>query len=253
MKLYSWNVNGLRAVLKKNFEEFVLEHDPDVLCLQETKARPEQVELPLSLGGYKTYWNSAEKAGYSGTAIFSKTEPLEVTYGMGLPEHDTEGRVITATFKDFHLVTVYTPNSQSELRRLNYRLEWDAAFRDFLKGLEKSKPVVFCGDLNVSHHEVDLARPGSNRHNPGFSEPERKSFTKHLEAGFIDTYRAANPDKEGAYSWWSYRAGARGKNVGWRLDYFCVSEAFTEQVSAPEIHADVLGSDHCPVSLIVGA
>lgn len=253
MKLYSWNVNGLRAVLKKNFEEFVLEHDPDVLCLQETKARPEQVELPLSLGGYKTYWNSAEKAGYSGTAIFSKTEPLEVTYGMGLPEHDTEGRVITATFKDFHLVTVYTPNSQSELRRLNYRLEWDAAFRDFLKGLEKSKPVVFCGDLNVSHHEVDLARPGSNRHNPGFSEPERKSFTKHLEAGFIDTYRAANPDKEGAYSWWSYRAGARGKNVGWRLDYFCVSEAFREQVSAPEIHADVLGSDHCPVSLIVGA
>ncbi len=250
-KLYSWNVNGIRAVLKKNFEEFVQEHDPDVLCLQETKARAEQVELPLSMAGYKTYWNSAEKAGYSGTAIFTKTEPLEVSYGIGVPELDTEGRVITATYEDFHLVTVYTPNAQSELRRLDYRLRWDTAFREYLMGLEKSKPVIFCGDLNVCHHEIDLARPNTNRHSPGFSDPERESFTSLLVAGFIDTFRHENPTLEGAYSWWSYRAGARGNNVGWRLDYFGVSKAFHENVSAPKIHADVLGSDHCPVSIEV--
>jgi len=250
-KLYSWNVNGIRAVLKKNFEEFVLEHDPDVLCLQETKARAEQVELPLSLAGYKTYWNSAEKAGYSSTAIFTKEEPLEVINGIGIPEHDTEGRVITATYPDYHLVTVYTPNSQSELRRLEYRLEWDIAFRNYLKELEKTKPVIFCGDLNVSHHEIDLARPSANRSNPGFSDPERESFTHLLDAGFIDTYREENPEKEGAYSWWSYRAGARGNNVGWRLDYFGVSKDFQAKVTNPQIHADVLGSDNCPVSIEV--
>ena len=252
MKLYSWNVNGIRAVLKKNFEEFVLEHDPDVLCLQETKARPEQVELPLTMGGYKAYWCSAEKAGYSGTAIFSKTAPLEVSYGLGIPEHDTEGRVITATFEDFHLVTVYTPNSQNELKRLDYRMEWDTAFLAHLKALEETKPVVFCGDLNVSHHEIDLARPAANRKNAGFSDQERESFTRLLDAGFIDTYRHANPTQEGAYSWWSYRAGARGKNIGWRLDYFGVSTSLIERITNPQIHADVLGSDHCPVSIEVG-
>ena len=249
MKIYSWNVNGIRAVLKKNFEEFVLEHEPDVLCLQETKAREEQVELPLTMGGYKSYWNSAEKAGYSGTAIFSKEAPLEVRYGMGIPEHDTEGRVITATYEQFHLVTVYTPNAQNELKRLDYRMEWDAAFLAYLKMLEETKPVVFCGDLNVSHQEIDLARPKANRKNAGFSDEERASFTSLLEAGFVDTYRVANPEKEGAYSWWSYRAGARGKNIGWRLDYFGVSTGFHGKVKAADIHADVLGSDHCPVSI----
>lgn len=251
MKLYSWNVNGIRAVLKKNFEEFVAEHDPDVLCLQETKARPEQVELPLSLAEYKTYWNSADKAGYSGTAIFSKTEPLEISYDLGIPEHDTEGRVITATYEHFHLVTVYTPNSQNELKRLDYRLSWDEAFRKYLANLEKSKPVIFCGDLNVSHNEIDLARPTANRKNAGFSNAERESFTKLLDAGFTDTFRAQNPEQEGAYSWWSYRAGARGKNIGWRLDYFGVSNSFLNNTEKPQIHADVLGSDHCPVSIEV--
>jgi len=249
MKLYSWNVNGIRAVLKKNFEEFVEEHQPDVLCLQETKAQAEQVDLPLTMAGYRTYWNSAEKAGYSGTAIFTKVEPLEVSYGMGIDEHDKEGRVITATFEDFHLVTVYTPNAQNQLKRLDYRLEWDAAFRRYLKSLEASKPVIFCGDLNVCHNEIDLARPKANRMNAGFSDPERESFGALLNEGFIDTFRAANPELEGAYSWWSYRAGARGKNIGWRLDYFGVSESLHARVKNPLIHSDVLGSDHCPVSI----
>ena len=249
MKRYSWNVNGIRAVLKKNFEEFVLEHSPDVLCLQETKARAEQVELPLTLAGYRTYWNSAEKAGYSGTAIFSKTEPLEVSYGLGVDIHDTEGRVITATYEDFHLVTVYTPNAQNELKRLDYRLEWDAAFREYLKGLEATKPVIFCGDMNVCHQEIDLARPAANRNSAGFSDAERESFTHLLDSGFVDTFRAANPELEGAYSWWSYRAGARGKNIGWRLDYFGTSKSIHDRVKNPQIHADVLGSDHCPVSI----
>ena len=250
-KLYSWNVNGIRAVLKKNFEEFVTDHEPDVLCLQETKAQADQVDLPLSLGHYKTYWNSAEKAGYSGTAIFSKEEPEEVSYGIGIEEHDKEGRVITASFPEFHLVTVYTPNAQNALKRIDYRLEWDFAFRKYLKHLEKSKPVIFCGDLNVSHQEIDLARPSANKKNAGFSAEERESFSDLLESGFVDTYRAEYPDQEGAYSWWSYRAGARGKNVGWRLDYFGVSKSYIKNVSNPQIHADVLGSDHCPVSLEV--
>lgn len=248
-KLYSWNVNGIRAVLKKNFEEFILEHSPDILCLQETKAKAEQVEIPLSLAPYKTYWYSAEKAGYSGTAIFTKSAPEQITYGLGIPELDTEGRVITATYKDFHLVTVYTPNAQSELKRLDFRLSWDFAFREYLKQLEESKPVIFCGDLNVCHQEIDLARPSANRNNPGFSDAERESFSHLLDAGFIDTYRAAHPDKEGAYSWWSYRAGARGKNIGWRLDYFGVSSSIKQYISNPKIHNDVMGSDHCPVSI----
>ena len=249
MRLISWNVNGIRAAIKKNFAEFVSEHQPDILCLQETKARPEQVDLPLELAGYHSYWNSAEKPGYSGTAIFSKSKPLNVTLGIGIEEHDSEGRVITAEFENFYLVTVYTPNSQNELRRLPYRQQWDADFLHYCKELEQSKPVIFCGDLNVAHQEIDLARPKQNRNSAGFSDQERANFDNILEAGFIDTYRHFYPDKTDAYSWWSYRAGARGKNIGWRLDYFCVSAQYMNQVTKAEILAEVAGSDHCPVVL----
>ncbi|NWK54611.1 exodeoxyribonuclease III [Verrucomicrobiaceae bacterium N1E253] len=249
MRLISWNVNGIRAVLKKNFTEFVLDHAPDVLCLQETKARPEQVDIPLELAGYKCYWNAAEKPGYSGTAIFSKSAPIEVSEGIGIEEHDTEGRVITAEYQDFYLVTVYTPNSQNELKRLPYRQEWDAAFLGYCKNLEEKKPVVFCGDLNVSHREIDLARPKQNRKNAGFSDQERAGFDNILDAGFIDSFRHFYPDQTDAYSWWSYRAGARGKNIGWRLDYFCVSSSIIDKVESAGILSDVLGSDHCPVLL----
>ena len=250
MKLISWNVNGLRAVLKKNFTEFVLEHDPDVLCLQETKARPEQVELPLELGHYRTYWNSAEKAGYSGTAIFTKTKPLSERYGMGLEEHDKEGRVITLEYENYFVVTVYTPNSKNELLRLPYRMEWDVAFREYLKALEaEGKPVMMCGDLNVAHENIDLARPKTNHFSAGFSDQERDGYRELLKAGFVDTFRHFHPEKEGAYSWWSYRAGARGNNVGWRIDYWCVSPELVPKMTAAEINADVLGSDHCPVTL----
>lgn len=247
MKLISWNVNGIRAVIKKNFAEFLTEHQPDILCLQETKARAEQVDLPLEAAGYQTYWNSAEKAGYSGTAIFTKQEPLNVTYGIGIDEHDTEGRVITAEFEDYHLVTVYTPNSKNELLRLPYRQRWDADFLAYCKMLEKNKPVIFCGDLNVAHQEIDLARPKQNRKNAGFSDEERAGFNNILAAGFTDTFRHFQPDTTEAYSWWSYRAGARGKNIGWRIDYFCVTESYIENITKAEILADVLGSDHCPV------
>ncbi len=249
MKIISWNVNGIRAVIKKNFAEFLSEHQPDILCLQETKAREEQVELPLEAAGYRTYWNSAQKAGYSSTAIFTKTQPLNVTNGMGIEEHDTEGRVITAEYPDFYLVTVYTPNSKSELLRLPYRQRWDDDFLAYCKGLEETKPVIFCGDLNVAHQEIDLARPKNNSKNPGFSDEERAKFDNILSAGFTDTFRHFHPDKEDAYSWWSYRAGARGKNIGWRLDYFCVSPSILGQVSDAAILSDVLGSDHCPVSI----
>ena len=249
MRIISWNVNGIRAVIKKNFAEFVSEHQPDILCLQETKARSEQVDLPLELAGYHTYWNSAEKPGYSGTAIFSKSEPLNVTLGIGIEEHDSEGRVITAEFQDFYLVTVYTPNSQNELRRLPYRQQWDADFLRYCKELEQSKPVIFCGDLNVAHCEIDLARPKQNRNSAGFSDQERANFDNILEAGFIDSFRHFYPDKADAYSWWSYRAGARGKNIGWRLDYFCVSAHYMDQVTKAEILAEIAGSDHCPVVL----
>ena len=249
MKIISWNVNGIRAVIKKNFAEFISEYQPDILCLQETKARAEQVDLPLELAGYKTYWNAAEKPGYSGTAIFTKYEPIAVSYGIGIDEHDTEGRVITAEFDDFHLVTVYTPNSQNELRRLPYRQQWDADFLKYCKDLEQSKPVIFCGDLNVAHREIDLARPKQNRNSAGFSDEERANFDSITDQGFIDTFRHFQPDQTNAYSWWSYRAGARGKNIGWRLDYFCVSEAFIDRVEAAGILSQVLGSDHCPVTL----
>ena len=252
MKLISWNVNGLRAVLKKNFTDFVLAENPDILCLQETKARPEQVELPLDLGHYKTYWNSAEKAGYSGVAIFTKHAPLDIRYGMGLAEHDSEGRIITLEFPDFFLATVYTPNSQNELRRLPYRQGWDRAFLKYMQALEKEgKPVIFCGDLNVAHREIDLARPKQNTKNAGFSPEERAGFDEIVGAGFIDTFRHFYPDLTEAYSWWSYRASARAKNIGWRLDYWCASTALRERFASARILHETLGSDHCPVELIL--
>lgn len=250
MKLTSWNVNGIRAVLKKNFTEFVLDHDPDFLCLQETKARPEQVDLPLELSHYRTYWNSAEKAGYAGTAIFTKTEPLGERYGIGIEEHDQEGRVITLEYKNYFIVTVYTPNSKNELLRLPYRIEWDAAFLAFLKELEaEGKPVLVCGDLNVAHEEIDLARPKANHFSAGFSDQERDGFRNLIAAGFTDTFRHFHPDQTEAYSWWSYRGGARARNVGWRIDYWCVSSELNEKLQSAEINAGILGSDHCPVTL----
>jgi len=249
MKIISWNVNGIRAVIKKNFAEFLTDHQPDILCLQETKARSEQVDLPLETAGYHTYWNSADKAGYSSTAIFTKTKPLSITNGIGIDEHDTEGRVITAEYEDFHLVTVYTPNSKSELLRLPYRQRWDDDFLAYCKNLEKTKPVIFCGDLNVAHREIDLARPKTNHKNPGFTPEERGKFDNILSAGFIDTFRHFYPETTDAYSWWSYRAGARGKNVGWRLDYVCASVSLMDKITDSSILSDVLGSDHCPVSI----
>jgi exodeoxyribonuclease-3 len=252
MKLLSWNVNGLRAVLGKGFGGFISDEQPDILCLQETKARPEQVQLPLELGGYHDYWNSAEKPGYSGVAVFSREKPLAVSHGMGLPEHDTEGRVLTLDYPDFILVNVYTPNAQDELRRLPYRLRWDEAFRAHLLACAKRKPVVFCGDLNVAHQELDIARPKENRRSPGFSDEERESFTRLLESGFVDTYRQFYPDRAGAYSWWSYRAGARQRNIGWRIDYFGVSSAFSKRVTSATILPQVHGSDHCPVGICLG-
>jgi exodeoxyribonuclease-3 len=251
MLLISWNVNGIRAALTKGMADFVSGEQPDVLCLQETKAREEQVDLPLEFAGYQRFWNSAQKPGYSGTAIFCKTKPLAVEYGIRHDHHDTEGRVITAEFADFSLVTVYTPNSQDELRRLDYRMQWDADFLAFVKAIEveKKKPVIFCGDLNVSHQEIDLARPRENRRNPGFTDEERMGFSNMVEAGFIDSFRHLYPDKRDAYSWWSYRAGARERNVGWRLDYFLTSQALRERIAAAEILPHVHGSDHCPVSL----
>lgn len=249
MRIISWNVNGIRAVLKKNFEEWFSEVAPDILCVQETKARPEQVQLPLTCAGYHAYWNAAEKAGYSGTLILTKRKPLSVSNGMGIPEHDTEGRVITAEFESFYLVTVYTPNAQNGLARIDYRMSWDRAFLDFVKDLEKAKPVIFCGDLNVAHQEIDLARPAANRNNAGFSEQERAAFDTIVEHGFIDTFRHFYPDKAEAYSWWSYRAGARKRNVGWRIDYVCASATLAPKLKGAEILHDVLGSDHCPVAV----
>lgn len=251
VKLHSWNVNGLRAVLGKGFADYVATERPDILCLQETKARPEQVELPLELGGYRTYWNSAEKPGYSGVAVFSREKPLDVKLGLGVEAHDREGRVLTLEYADFILVNVYTPNSQDGLRRLPYRLEWDEVFREHLVRESKRKPVVFCGDLNVAHSEIDLARPRENRMNPGFSDQERESFSRLLDAGFTDTFRHVHPDATGAYSWWSYRAGARQNNVGWRIDYFGVSSHWKDRVKSAAILPHVHGSDHCPVELVL--
>jgi len=249
MKIISWDVNGIRAALNKGLADFLSAENPDILCLQETKAREDQVELPLEFGAYKPFWNSAEKPGYSGTAIFTKQPPLSCTNGLGIGEHDKEGRVITLEYPDFHLVNVYTVNEQDGLRRLPYRLEWDAAFREHLNRLALSKPVIFCGDLNVAHNEIDLARPGANRKSAGFSDEERASFSELLDSGFIDTFRHLYPDKADAYSWWSYRGGARQRNVGWRIDYFGVSPSLIPRVAEAAILPHVLGSDHCPVSI----
>ena len=249
MKLISWNVNGLRACVGKNFMEFFNEIDADIFCIQESKLQEGQIDLDLP--GYFQYWNYAEKKGYSGTAIFTKKEPLSVSYGIGIEEHDKEGRVITLEYDHFYMITVYTPNSQNELARLSYRMEWEDAFRTYLKELEKLKPVVVCGDLNVAHKEIDLKNPKTNRKNAGFTDEEREKFSILLENGFIDTFRYFYPDLEGIYSWWSYRFQARAKNAGWRIDYFLVSESLKEYVKGAHSHTDILGSDHCPVECIL--
>ena len=247
MKFVSWNVNGIRACVQKGFLDFFKEADADIFCIQETKMQEGQ--LTLELDGYHQYWNSAVKKGYSGTAIFTKKEPVSVSYGIGIEEHDQEGRVITLEFEDFYFITVYTPNSQSKLKRLDYRMKWESDFLSYLKKLEERKPVVFCGDLNVAHTEIDLKNPKTNRKNAGFTDEERQKFTELLEAGFIDTFRYFYPDKEGIYSWWSYRFKAREKNAGWRIDYFCVSEGLKDRLKGAKILTDVYGSDHCPVIL----
>ena len=247
MKLISWNVNGLRACLKKGFLESFQSLDADVFCLQETKLQPGQVELDLP--GYAQYWNSAEKKGYSGTAVFTRREPLAVTYDIGDADHVGEGRSITLEFPDCYVVTVYTPNAQEGLARLPYRMAWEDAFRAYLRELDGKKPVIVCGDLNVAHEEIDLKNPKTNRGNAGFSDEERAKFGELLAAGFTDTFRWLYPDRTGAYSWWSYRFHARENNAGWRIDYFLVSDRLRERIAAAEIHADIYGSDHCPVSL----
>ena len=247
MKLISWNVNGLRAAVKKGFIENFNALDADIFCLQETKLQAGQIELDLP--GYHQYWCYAEKKGYSGTAVFTRTEPISVTYNLGYPEHDMEGRVITCEFEDFYFVTGYTPNSQNELARLDYRMKWEDDFRAYLKKLEESKPVIVTGDMNVAHREIDLKNPKTNRKNAGFTDEERQKFTELLDAGFIDTFRYFYPDQEGIYSWWSYRFSARAKNAGWRIDYFCVSESLKDRLADAKILTDVMGSDHCPVEL----
>lgn len=249
MKLISWNVNGLRACVQKGFLEYFKEVDADIFCIQESKLQQGQIDLNLE--GYEQYWNYAEKKGYSGTAIFTKKKPLSVAYGLGIEEHDKEGRVITLEFNDFYMITVYTPNSQNELARLPYRMTWEEAFRDYLKKLEENKPVIVCGDLNVAHKEIDLKNPATNRKNAGFTDEEREKFTELLESGFIDTFRYFNPELTGAYSWWSYRFNARKNNAGWRIDYFVVSEALKDKLISADIHKDIMGSDHCPVELVI--
>ena len=246
-KLISWNVNGLRACLNKGFLDYFHETDADVFCLQETKLQAGQVELELP--GYSQFWNYAEKKGYSGTAIFTKEEPLSVAYGIGAKEHDREGRVIAAEYPDYYVVVCYTPNSQNELARLPYRMEWEDAFRAYLKKLEEHKPVILCGDLNVAHQEIDLKNPKTNRKNAGFTDEERNKMTELLSVGFVDTFRHFYPDQKDIYSWWSYRFRAREKNAGWRIDYFIVSESLKEQLADAKIHTEILGSDHCPVEL----
>lgn len=247
MKLISWNVNGLRACVQKGFLDFFREIDADIFCIQESKLQEGQIDLELE--GYHQYWNYAVKKGYSGTAVFTKQEPLSVSYGIGMEEHDQEGRVIALEYDTFYLVTVYTPNSQNELARLPYRMQWEDDFLAYLKKLEQTKPVIFCGDLNVAHKEIDLKNPKTNRKNAGFTDEERAKFTQVTESGFIDTYRYFYPDQEGVYSWWSYRFKAREKNAGWRIDYFCVSESLKEELVSAAIHTEVFGSDHCPVEL----
>ena len=247
MKFISWNVNGLRACMGKGFMDFFKEIDADIFCLQETKLSEGQIELDTP--GYHQYWNYAEKKGYSGTAVFTKKEPISVTYGIGIEEHDQEGRVITAEFDDFYFVDVYVPNSQRELTRLDYRMVWEDAFLSYVKKLDEKKPVIYCGDLNVAHKEIDLKNPKSNHMNAGFTDQERECFTKVTESGFIDSFRYFYPDEKDKYSWWSYMFKAREKNAGWRIDYFVVSEKIKDRMVDAKIHADILGSDHCPVEL----
>ncbi len=247
MKFISWNVNGLRACVQKGFLDFFHEVDADIFCLQETKLQEGQIDLDLP--NYYQYWNYAKKKGYSGTAIFTKKQPINVSYGIGIEEHDMEGRVITLEFENFYFITVYTPNSQSELARLDYRMKWEDDFLSYLKKLEETKPVIFCGDLNVAHKEIDLKNPKTNRKNAGFTDEEREKFSKLLDEGFIDTFRYFYPEQENIYSWWSYRFKAREKNAGWRIDYFCVSKALKERLVDASILTDILGSDHCPVLL----
>jgi len=247
VRFVSWNVNGLRAVVKKGFEESFYSLDADFFCLQETKLQQGQIELPLP--GYTGYWNYAEKKGYSGTAVFTREEPLSVQYGLGVPMHDTEGRVITLEAPDFYLVNVYTPNSQDQLKRLSYRMEWEDAFQYHLHELDKKKPVIVCGDMNVAHREIDLKNPAANHMNPGFSDEERRRMTELLDSGFTDTFRFLHPEARDAYSWWSYRFSAREKNVGWRIDYFLVSDRLREGLQRAYICPEIMGSDHCPVGL----
>lgn len=247
LKFISWNVNGLRACVTKGFLDFFNEIDADIFCIQESKLQEGQIDLELE--GYYQYWNYAEKKGYSGTAIFTKKEPETVSYGMGIEEHDREGRVITLEYPEFYFVTVYTPNSQNELARLDYRMKWEEDFLAYLKKLEEKKPVVFCGDLNVAHKEIDLKNPKTNRRNAGFTDEEREKFTQLLNAGFIDTFRYFYPDQEQIYSWWSYRFKAREKNAGWRIDYFLTSNSLQDKLEDAKIHTEVFGSDHCPVEL----
>ncbi|MBQ3912171.1 MAG: exodeoxyribonuclease III [Lachnospiraceae bacterium] len=249
MKLISWNVNGLRACMQKGFADFFNDIGADVVCLQETKLQEGQIDFAPE--GYFGYWNYAEKKGYSGTALFTKEKPLAVTLGIGEEEHDHEGRVITAEYKDFYLICVYVPNSQRELTRLDYRMRWEDAFRAYVQSLDAKKPVIWCGDLNVAHEEIDLKNPKSNHKNAGFTDEEREKMTVMLNAGFIDTYRYFYPDKKDAYTWWSYMGGARAKNVGWRIDYFCTSKSFADRLVSADIHPDVMGSDHCPIELVI--
>ena len=249
MRLISWNVNGLRAALKNNFLERVGTMNPDILCLQETRVSQHEIDVPLD--GYHQYFNSAKKRGYSGVAVFSRTMPESVSYGLGMDEHDNEGRIITLDLKDYYLVNVYTPNAQHELVRLDYRQKWDADFLSFLKKLEQEKPVIFCGDLNVAHQEIDLKNPKSNERNPGFTVEERRGFDRYIESGFIDTFREFNKEP-GHYTWWTYRFHARAKNIGWRIDYFCISKALRPRLKDAFILKDVMGSDHCPVGIILG-
>ncbi len=251
MKLISWNVNGLRACLGKGFLDFFHQEKADIFCIQETKMQEGQAEL--SLEGYSQYWNSAVKKGYSGTAVFSRIAPLSVVYDIGCEEHSGEGRAITLEFENFYLVNVYTPNSQQELARLDYRMLWEDAFREYIGKLDQKKPVVICGDMNVAHQEIDLKNPKTNRRNAGFTDEERNKMTELLQAGFVDSFRYLHPDVQGAYSWWSYRFRAREKNAGWRIDYFLVSQRWADKIKLAEIHSEIFGSDHCPVSLELDA
>lgn len=246
-KMISWNVNGLRAVVGKDFMDSFEKLNADIFCLQETKLQDGQLSLPLP--GYHQYWNYAVKKGYSGTALFTKEEPLSVTCGIGIPEHDQEGRVITAEFENCYVITVYVPNSQNELKRLSYRMEWEDAWREYIGRLEKTKPVIYCGDLNVAHEEIDLKNPDTNHMNAGFTDEERAKFSRLLDTGFVDSYRYLHPDTADAYSWWSYRTKARDRNAGWRIDYFVVSGKLKDRITAASIHPEIYGSDHCPIEL----